>query len=259
MTHHEKIAALARAKTLNAISQLDGPRNSHVLRFLYETMLLSSKNGSEPLDISTANFTNINRRVLKTVKRVGPLNLNGALFGDCFFTDLFLEDVDFSASEFMNVNFSRSYTNRGSQTEFSFSYVRPYVPRMKQVNFTDAKLQNIDFTSVQMEDTYFNGAELKNISFRHAQLTRVQFVSVDLINVDFSHARLAYVDFSKAQLKNVNFSFAVFDHVDFYKGPMVNIDFSSALLHHVTFLANVLQANDFQYATLGTVKFLKFL
>jgi hypothetical protein len=77
----------ARGKTLNTIRQLDGPRNSQIIRFLYEAGQLTATNESVPLDISTAELINITKGVFQTFSTVGRISFSGTLIKKCTFDE----------------------------------------------------------------------------------------------------------------------------------------------------------------------------
>ena len=100
LTHNKKIAALVRAKTLSTVRQLDGPRNSQILRFFYESMLLTSARTVDSLDISTAFFVDLEKTTLKTMKSIGSLSLVGTIFENYSFHENLLGNGDLSSTYF---------------------------------------------------------------------------------------------------------------------------------------------------------------
>ena len=120
------MATIARAKTLNTIRQLDGTRNSHVIRFLYEARQLTTTKQSSALDISTVQLVNIDKSILKTVSDIGTLSLVGALLRNCTINHTSLRDIDFSSTEIDDSDFTSSELD-SVQIQFG---------RLKNVNFT---------------------------------------------------------------------------------------------------------------------------
>ena len=127
------MATIARAKTLNTIRQLDGTRNSHVIRFLYEARQLTTTNRSVALDISTAELRNIDKSILKTVSNIGTLSLIGVWLrndtidhtslSDIDFSFTQLDDIDFSSSELDSVQFQSGQLRNVSFASTTFRYV----------------------------------------------------------------------------------------------------------------------------------------
>ena len=122
------MATIARAKTLNTIRQLDGTRNSHVIRFLYEARQLTTTNRSLALDISSAELLNIDKNILKTVSNIGTLSLIGAWLRNCTINHTSLRDIDFSFTQLDDIDFSSS----------ELDSIQIQSGRLTNVNFTSA-------------------------------------------------------------------------------------------------------------------------
>ena len=69
LTSNKLTHILARAKTINAIGQLDGFRQTLILRFLYEADQLTITDRYDTLDISTAQFVNIDYEKFKEISQ----------------------------------------------------------------------------------------------------------------------------------------------------------------------------------------------
>lgn len=174
LTSDPLTATLARVKTLNTLRQLDGPRQSHAIRFLYEAKQLSNTDGLVALDISTVEFTNIDFHKLAPVVEIEKISLVGVFLKNCTLSRIRLYDVDFSITILYNVN------------------------------FPSAKLSNVKFSSAKLENVNFSSAYLSNVSFSSAYLTNAIFSSAELNNVNFSSTYLEKVAFSSAKFGNIN-------------------------------------------------------
>jgi uncharacterized protein YjbI with pentapeptide repeats len=106
LTSDPLIHTLARVKTLNAIRQLDGTRQIHILRFLYEAGQLTNTNQFIALDISTAELTDIDFRKSGQLLDTGEISLAGVYLVNSTFSDMPLINVKFSSVWFYDVNFS---------------------------------------------------------------------------------------------------------------------------------------------------------
>lgn len=246
-----KGAALARAKTLNALHQLDGARNSQILRFLSESMLLNRGTEGETLDISTAHLTNVDKGVLKTSKKTGILSLVGTTVENCIFSDIPIDDIDLSLAHLKHVNFSSSKLNLKKHILTSTSGMDSFVTMINNMNFTFSKLEQVDFVIIKLTHTTFASSRLEDVSFKNSQLYDIDFNSAELVNVDFSFCELASVTFSLAYLQNVNFSFATLRHVIFNDGVLSNVNFSSALLYKISFERAIYHKAQFPSAALS--------
>ena len=130
LTSSSLIAALARAKAFSTIRQLDGSRNSLIIRFLYEAGQLTTTNESSALDISTLELDNVNKSVFKTVSKIGTLSLAGALLRNCTINHTSLCNIDFSSTELDEIDFSSSELNC--------------------VQFQSGQLENVNFASATL-------------------------------------------------------------------------------------------------------------
>jgi uncharacterized protein YjbI with pentapeptide repeats len=128
LTSNSLISALARAKAFSTIRQLDGLRNSLIIRFLYEAGQLTTTNQSSALDISTVELANIDKSVFKTVPKIGILSLAGALLKNCTFNHTSLRDIDLSSTQLDDIDFSSS----------ELDFVQIISGQLRNVNFTSA-------------------------------------------------------------------------------------------------------------------------
>lgn len=127
LTSSSLIAALARAKAFSTIRQLDGLRNSLIIRFLYEAGQLTTTNQSTALDISTVQLANIDASVFKTVPQIGTLTLAGALMRNCTLNNTSLRDIDLSSTQLDDIDFSSTELDSvqfqcGRLTNVNFTY-----------------------------------------------------------------------------------------------------------------------------------------
>jgi uncharacterized protein YjbI with pentapeptide repeats len=198
------IHTLARVKTLNAIRQLDGTRQIHILRFLYEAGQLTNTNQFIALDISTAELTGIDFRKSGQLLNTGEISLAGVYLVNSTFIDIILSSVDFSSALLDYANFSSA--------------------ALYNVNFSSANLFNVSFLSALLFDVNCSSVWLDNVNFSTAWLDNVNFSSALLRNVNFPSARLGNVNFSSAELYNVNFSSAWLDNVNFSSARFGNVD-----------------------------------
>ena len=174
LTNDPLTATLTRIKTLNTIRQLDGARQSHVIRFLYEAKQLSNTDGVVPLDISTAEFTNIDFHKLAPVFKIEKISLAGVFLTNCTLSDTSLNNVNFSSGKLYNVNFSYAI--------------------LSYVDFSSATLSNVDFSSAQLYYVNFSSADLNDVNFSSARLYNVNFSSAILTNVSFSSANFGNIN-----------------------------------------------------------------
>ena len=176
LTSNKLTHILARAKTINAIGQLDGFRQTLILRFLYEADQLTITDRYDTLDISTAQFVNIDYEKFKEISQMKHISLTGVHLLNCTF-----------------VNYG-----------------------IGLMNLSLARLHNVNFSSADLQHIKFSSALLHNIDFSESTLADVTFLSARLFQVIFSGVRFANVIFLSAQFKGADFSFADFSNSKIY-------------------------------------------
>jgi len=176
LTSNKLTHILARAKTINAIGQLDGFRQTLILRFLYEADQLTITDRYDTLDISTAQFVNIDYEKFKEISQTKNISLTGVHLLNCTF-----------------VNYG-----------------------IGLMNLSLARLHNVNFSSARLALVTFSSAQLRNIDFSESTLADVTFLSARLFQVIFSRVRFANVTFLSAQFKGADFSFADFSNSKIY-------------------------------------------
>ncbi|CAF1416458.1 unnamed protein product [Adineta ricciae] len=272
LTCNPTVKILARAKTLNAIRQLDGSHNMHVIRFLFESGQLFHKNECPPLDISTALLVNLEFGSLTISPEIEYMILTGVFFIDCTFHDMTIESADFTLNDvyFANSNFMRVdfmstaievtsflsaklnlvWFQNSELDEVNFSYAE-----LSRVNFSEADLKDILFLKTVFDDVDFSDAELENIEFHGAFLRSTDFLYTEILKSDFTFSELENIDFSYAEIKKTDFSYAGVRNTDFSESTLVKIDFSHCALHDIDFSSADLSKTDFLDCELAYIDF----
>jgi uncharacterized protein YjbI with pentapeptide repeats len=248
LTSDSVTRTLARVKTLNVLRQLDGSRQIHVIRFLYEARQLSNTNESDAIDISKTELTNIDFRELTLLMIIEKISLAVIHLQNCTFSSMVLINVNFFFARLENVDFSSA--------------------ELYSANFSSAKLYGANFSSALLLDVDFSSAKLYGINFSSAKLYGVNFSSAKLKDVDFSSAELTNVNFSSSyELENVNFSSATLIDVNFSSATLIDVNFSSAefsgcdytlfFLMRFIFLITVYWPSSFHHAKMAHTIFVK--
>lgn len=229
---------LARVKTLNTIRQLDGPRQIHVLRFLYEAKQLINTDESFPLDISTAKLIDIDFRTFTPSNKLERLSLTGVYLHNCTFTGMTIEAVDFSSSHFTYSDFSSTEFSKSNLSWTRFDHLSFASAKFKVVNFSSAKFQNVDFSKVKFESVNLSFAYLCHSNLSYTEIYDVKFIFTSFKNVTSTFATFQNTDFASASFQLVNFSFAVFENVNFLSARLMeHLDFSFAVMLQANFTA----------------------
>lgn len=201
LTSNRLTATLARVKTLNVLRQVDGSRQIHIIRFLYEARQLSINNASVPLDISTIELTNIDFHHSTWSGMIERMSLMGIYLRNCTFDTMRLIDqVNFTSARFDHVNFSSTILDR---VIFSFA-------RFRCSNFLFTRLYDLDIASAMISDTNFFSTNFTRTNFQSTWFKNVNFSSAWIFQMNFSSAWFSNVDFSSTIFHSVNFSSSEF-------------------------------------------------
>lgn len=222
---------LARVKTLNALRQLDGTRQIHIIGFLFEAGLLTNTDESNPLDLSTAKLIDIDFRALTPLNEIEQISLAGVYLENCTFEGKQLTNVNFSSARLLNVDFSPAW--------------------LFNVDFSHAVLNNVSFVRSQLEDVNFYSTRLENVQFSPSNLHDLNFSYGKLDYVDFANASIVGTNFDDTSITNTIFLSVILDRIDFSFAVLDNVSFSSANLQNVNFTSTGLAYNiDFTSADL---------
>jgi uncharacterized protein YjbI with pentapeptide repeats len=148
------VRAIAVARTLTAVRDLDGPRKATLIRYLWESGLLE---GAHPV-------LNIYNAVL-----TGAVFDNADLDGIALFNQLFLNSVQF--------------IDRTSLIDADLSESHLYEADLATANLTRADLQDSFPIAAN-----FTGANLKDANLAHADLTGANLTKANLTGADLQDA-----------------------------------------------------------------------
>ena len=181
-TKNSEVRNVARTHTLKILQVLDKFRKGVVIKFLYETSLIT---GKEP--IIKLNDAELSEVELPS-SNLNGINFEGAILIKANFTDAKLDASIFEKAIAKNANFLRA-------------------------NLKSANLKKADFQYCNLHESNLQGADLERADLRVARLSSVQFEGANLrgtslINADLMAARLAGADLYAALLDHVNFKFA---------------------------------------------------
>lgn len=260
LTNDSLIHTLARAKTLNTIRQLDGHRQIHVLRFLYEAKQLTNTDESQALDISTATLNDIDFRTFTPLNKLEKLALTGVYLHNCTLKGMTLNEVNFSSSFFTYGDFSATEFVKSNFSSTRFSHISFTFAAFKVVNFSYTKFETVDFSGAEFQDTDFSFANVAHTNFLRTKNYGGIFTFTSLKNVTALYATFQNVDFTFAGFQFINFSFASFENVNFASARLVEyLDFSFAVMVQANFtisyfcnltphLLNIFEVSHFRFS-----------
>jgi uncharacterized protein YjbI with pentapeptide repeats len=133
------------------------------------------------------------------------INFQGSEFNDSTFRgDLYSSEID-SMSNFKNTVFNRCTFNERSNfyySEFVDTRIDNSVIRtcdLSHINFTNARLNNVDFTSSSFKVSNLGSAILNNVNLTNVNLRGANLSGAQLINVDLTGAELSYTEEGEEQ------------------------------------------------------------
>lgn len=198
MKREDEARIVARAKTLTALSQLDGERKFKLINFLYEAKLIDRENPI--IDLRGADLRNLdlNSANLKGVNLSGA-NLEGAHLAYADFSESNLSDVILTNSVLESVNFKKS---RLQQMKLNGSEVIA-------TNFSQSDLSSANFSKATIAGAIFTKATLNYVSFETTVFDELLALSTADSPIPRGRER-TYTNFEEADLPQANFRGAKF-------------------------------------------------
>jgi len=199
----EEVRTIARARTLTALSRLDGDRKKEVLEYLYELGLL---NGEEPI-ISLQGAYLRDAKLYRV--NLSSANLSGAGFGGAYlrhadlrgtnFFCTYLGHADLSNANLVGADLSGAYL---VYADLSTAFLDGADFRRANLILADlgrANLCGADLSGADLSGADLNGANLTRAKLTEAVLTGAKLVA-NLMGADLSGANLAGAKVTQEQL-----------------------------------------------------------
>lgn len=210
-----EIRAIARARTLTALTRLDPDRKRIIIQFLYEANLINNKTG---IDLRDADLSNANLATLNlSGSEFDGADLDGANFNDANLNNTYIDGANLLDATFSNT--SLDGTHFGCATKGSFFSCTTLI----NADFRNALLNGTDFFGAHLVGARFdciiysnNNAEtcqiLSDVNFIGTSLERANLRGADLSSVHFGCATIDIVIFPPctnlggADLRSTNLS-----------------------------------------------------
>jgi uncharacterized protein YjbI with pentapeptide repeats len=161
----DEVRMVARARTLTVLARLDPDRKGSVLRFLYETDLISKED-------SVVKLTGIS--ILGSI--TGAADLRGVDLGF-----IYMGNVDLSGTLMTSANLAFCDLPGADLRQADFSYA----------TLTNANLSKADLRFIVMAETNLSGAILSGADLRCVRLWANDLTGADLGNADLREADFA--------------------------------------------------------------------
>jgi uncharacterized protein YjbI with pentapeptide repeats len=165
---HDPVREIARALTITAVRQLDGERKGILLRFLFESRLISNETKIIQLfeiDLSEADLAGFN-------------------LGDIHLTKADLTDADLGKTILIKADLSRSIFRGADPTEAVILGADLTRTDLTGAVLVGANLSGADLTDADLTDADLTGADLTG-----ADLTRTVFDGTNLIDAVLADLR----------------------------------------------------------------------
>jgi uncharacterized protein YjbI with pentapeptide repeats len=184
--HESKNAqALARARTLAVLKQLDPERKESVLWFLVESNLIESPDPT--INLARADFSGISPKQLLI-----------------FHQQIHLLEVNLQGADLSNVVMTRANLAGADLRGATLPDLMKEVP----LSASAAKLEGADLSGRALYDADLTHAHLTEAKLRSAILERAHLNWADLRDADLVSARLVGADLSNAKLDGAELSWA---------------------------------------------------
>ncbi len=187
---------VARARTLTALRRLDGERKGTLLRFLYESDLISDVKGDEGQEEVVTNQAAINLSGadlsaaylhLAELSRanLSETHLNGANLSDANLYDANLSGANLSRASLFGANLTDANLSDAnlSGADLSGAYLR-------LANLSGANLSGANLSDANLSGTNLSGADLDDANLNDANLFDADLSGADLVGADLRNAKL---------------------------------------------------------------------
>jgi len=248
------LRAMARAKTLATIRNLDGARKGLLLKFLFDAELVT---GETPIiNLAYADFSKME---LSSDKFYGNSNLkyvdfNNAILRGIAFVDADLTNTDFTDADLQDAQFIGCLFNgtillgtKGKEDKANLAGIK-----VIESKFTKVKIKNVNFTNSEWADCGFAQCEIINSDFTVTKMKNIKF---QMNNPDFGERWFKDVDFNRAMIENVDFSGTKIFNTSFSVSEIVSSKFMNTDMYDVSFKDAPKISADFSGSTMRNVNF----
>lgn len=166
------VYAIAEARTLTALRDLDGDRRAQLVRFLWKAKLDIGNKPVISLSAALLNSTLFQHALLNSI------NLSGALLIGSTFDDCDLQGAIFKLAVLPGAT-------------------------LNNVNLTDANMTQANLYGATLEDVTFTGANMTAVSLQRANLSGDDLTQVNLTRANLAGANLRGAQITPTQLKQI--------------------------------------------------------
>lgn len=177
---NSEVRSIARAMTLSTLRSLDGDRKGLLIKFLFESKLITNWCQSEAVIIGLA----------------------GADLENANLTGSGLYCVDFDGANLYNANLSDTYLEGATFYGANLSNVEAIESNLILSTLDQAKLESADLSRADISSSNLVGAELQGTNLTGASLIQSDLSYADLTGADLTGAKLQGTILTKATVTN---------------------------------------------------------
>ncbi|CAN5176281.1 pentapeptide repeat-containing protein [soil metagenome] len=173
-----------------------------------------------------------------------PVDLDDFFKGEDSVTEVHVKDMVFSSSDLGAKSIEQSLfeTSDFSGVEAPRFYISDTM--LKNCNFTVTKFPESSWMRVAIKSGRCSGLDISNSTLRHVEFTnsKLEFVNFrfsKLENVAFENCVLNDVDFYDAKLKNVQFINCTIQSITFAQSKMDNVDVSQSTIERINGVSSI--------------------
>ena len=219
----DEVRTVARTRTLVVLRELDGNRKGLLVRFLFESHLITNRNSI--IYLNGADLSGV--------------NLAGARLVD---------------EEWAAVNLGQADLTKANLRGAELSGANLYKVCLSEADLESANLMGADLREADLRRADLACADMSMANLSKAKLDWVSLILADLTEADMSEAYLTEAELEGANLSGANLSKAQLGGANLSKAHLNGVSLRGANLH----MANLMQADlsdaDLSYADLQRAK-----
>ncbi|MEO0373080.1 MAG: pentapeptide repeat-containing protein [Cyanobacteria bacterium P01_A01_bin.17] len=239
------IVAIARARTLAVLSELDGRRKGSLIEFLVESQALQFVS-LEGANLSSANLSGANLSSANlSSANLSSANLSGANLSRANLSSANLIEASLFSANLSRADLSGAYLINALLPKANLNKTNLSNAYLEKADLNGAQLVGADLNHAHAPETNFIGAQLMAANLGGIHLSRSKLWGADLRGTNLIGASFNNADLSSANLSGANLG-AGYHHRASYFSPQVETildlgaDVSGANLSRVNFdMANI--------------------
>src|SRR6266702_1228396 len=183
----DEVRIAARARTLTILRQLDELRKADVIKFLYESDLISVDADKCVIDLAGANL----REAFFFLAKLSRVNLIGVELDFAEFSVIDLSEANLTEANLVGVEFFETDLNKATLCNANLCYAKLDEAELSEANFSKALLNRADLSGADLSEAKLNEADLSEAKLIRANLGRADLSEADLSRADLSGADLS--------------------------------------------------------------------